>query len=92
MPPDRLPGAARRDAHLLVVVAGGAARRERVVEPEVIALRYLIRDVRERRRAFVGGNDEIGIVAVTPDDSLGRHDLAVDDIVRDIQQPADESL
>ncbi len=36
---DRLPGAARGDAHLLVVVAGRAARGEGVVEPEAVVAR-----------------------------------------------------
>src|SRR5262249_11763897 len=35
MPAHRLPGAARRDAHFLVVIAGRAARRERIAEPEL---------------------------------------------------------
>ena len=37
VPLDRLPGAAGGDAHRLVVVAGRAARGERVVEPEAVA-------------------------------------------------------
>ena len=38
VPLDRLPGAARGDAHLLVVVAGRAAGREGVAEPEAVLL------------------------------------------------------
>ncbi len=61
---DRLPGAARGDAHLLVVVAGRAAGREGVVEPEVVVARDVVGDVGEGRGALVGGDHEIGIVAV----------------------------
>jgi hypothetical protein len=52
-----LPGTARGDAHLLVVVAGGAARRERVAEPETLLERDPVRDVREGGGALVRGHD-----------------------------------
>ena len=67
----RLPGAARRDAHLLVVVAGRAARRERVAEPEAMLERDAVRGVGERRGALVGGDDEIRIVVVVAHDIPG---------------------
>jgi hypothetical protein len=38
VPLDRLPRAAGGDAHALVVVAGGAAGGEGVVEPEAVVL------------------------------------------------------
>ena len=65
---DRFPGAARRNAHFLVVVAGRTARREGVTEPEVMRDGDVVGDVGERRRAFVGGDDEIGIVAFVAHD------------------------
>ena len=46
----RDPRAARRDAHLLVVVARRAPRRERVAEPEAVLRREVVGDVGERRR------------------------------------------
>ena len=61
---DALPGAARRDAHRLVVVARRAARGEGVAQPEAVVGGDLVGDVGERRRALVGGDHEIGIVAV----------------------------
>ena len=73
---DRLPGAARRDRHLLVVVAGGAAGGERVAEPEAVLDRDCVRDVREGRRALVGGDDEVRVVLVMANDVRRRHDLA----------------
>ena len=77
---DRLPGAARGDPHLLVVVAGGAARGERVAEPEAVLDRDRVRDVREGRRALVGGDDEVRIVLVVAHDVGRRHDLAARDL------------
>ncbi len=57
MPLDQLPGAARRDAHALVVIAGRAAGGEGVAEPEAVIFGDGVRDVGERCRALVGGND-----------------------------------
>ena len=88
MPLDRFPGTASRDAHLLVVVAGRAARRKRVVKPEVIAGRYLVGHVGKRRGSFVSGNDEIRIFGIASHDILRCDDLAVNDIVGDVEQAA----
>ena len=60
---DRLPGAARGDAELLVVIAARAARGERVPEPEAVLLGDPVGGVGERRGALVGGDDEVGVVA-----------------------------
>ena len=87
---DGFPGAARRDAHPLVVVSFGAARGERVSQPETVVARHPVGDVRERRGALVGGHDEIGIVAVEPDDVPRRNDLAVDLVVHEVEEPADQ--
>ena len=57
------------DPHHLVVVAVRPAARERVAEPEIAVERDRIGDVGESRGALVGGDDEIGIVAVMDDDS-----------------------
>ena len=65
---DRLPGAARGDAHHLVVVAGRAAGGEGVAQPELVLDRNAVGDVGEGRGALVGGDDEIGIVIVVPHD------------------------
>ena len=86
----RLPRAARGDAHLLVVEADRAARRERVAEPEVVLERDLVRDVGEGRGSLVGRDDEIGVVAVVAHDARGRHRLAVDEVVGELEQRADE--
>ena len=89
---DRFPGAARGDAHLLVVVAGGAARGEGIAKPEIVRDRDLVGDVGEGRRALVGGDDEIGIVAVVAHDVGRRHDAdrSGADIVGDVEQRRDE--
>ena len=88
MPLDRLPRSARRDAHHLVVVPGGAAGGKGVVEPEAILGADRIRKVGECRRALVRGDDQIRIVRVVTLD-LGRgHDLVDEEVVGEIQQPA----
>ena len=65
---DRLPGAAGGDAHRLVVVADRAAGGEGVAEPEAVRLGDVVGDVGEGRGALVGGDDQVGVVAVVPDD------------------------
>ena len=87
---DRDPRALGGDPHRLVVVAVGAAAGEGVAEPEVALERDGVGDVGEGRGALVGGDHEIGIVAVVDDDIVGMDDLVVDDIVGDRQQRADE--
>ncbi len=87
---DRFPGAFRGDAHALVVVADRAARGERVAEPVIVLARDRVGDIRERRRALVGGDDEIRIVAVVAHAVLRMHDLAFDEIVGDVEQAVDE--
>ena len=90
VPLHRLPRAARGDAHLLVVVARRAARRERIAEPEAVLLRQPVRDVRELRRPLVGGDDDVRVVAVVAHDVRRRNDLTGDDRVGDVEQAAHE--
>ena len=90
MPLHGLPGAARGDAHLLVVIAGRAARGEGVVEPEAELLADRIGGIRKRRRALVGGDHEIGIVLVAADHILRRDHRVAVEIVGDRQQAGDE--
>ena len=90
MAADRFPAAAGGDRHVLVVVPGRAAGGKGVAEPESVLRGNCIRNVRELRGALVGGDDEVGIVAVVPHDCGGRPDLAALDIVGDVEQCADE--
>jgi hypothetical protein len=69
--PHALPRPAGGDAHGLVVVAVRAAGGEGVAQPEAARLGDLVRDVRERRRALVGGDHEVRVVAVVADDVDG---------------------
>ena len=87
-----LPRAARRDPHLLVVVAGRAAGGEGVAEPEPLLDGDAVGDVRERRGALVGRHDQVGVVAVVAHDARGRRDLASLDVVREVEEAADEGL
>ena len=70
-----LPRAARGDRELLVVVALRAARREGVAEPEVARQRERVGRVGEMRRALVGRDDQVRVVAVAPHDAGGRQTL-----------------
>lgn len=90
VPLDGLPGAAGGDPHALVVVARGAAGGEGVAEPEAVPDGDLVGDVGEARGALVGGDDQVGVVLVVPDDVRGRHDLAGHHVVGDVEQRRDE--
>ena len=92
VPLHRFPGAARGDAHLLVVVAGRAARGEGVVEPEAVIARQRIGDVGEGGGALVGRDHEIGIVAVVAHDVRRAARPALDVVVGDVEQAADQGL
>src|SRR5262249_37448038 len=82
---DALPSAASGDGHAFVVVPGGAAGGECIAQPEGVLGRDRIGDVREGRRAFVCGDDEIGVIAVATNYALRRGDAVVDDVVGDVQ-------
>ena len=90
VPPDRHPRAAGGDPHRLVVVALRPAGGEGVPEPERVLAGDRVRHVGERRGALVGGDDEVGVVPVVAHDAVRRHDPAVDHVVGDVEQPADE--
>ena len=83
MPLDRFPGAPRGDAHLLVVVSGRPPGRKSVVEPEVEFLADGVGGVGEGRRALVGRNDEIGVVAIVAHRVGRRDDRVAVEIVGD---------
>ena len=89
---DRFPGAARGDAHALVVVTHRTARSEGVAQPEAIVDGHAVGDVGERRRALVGRHHQVGIALVVAHD-LGRmHDAARRLVVGQVQKTADEGL
>ena len=69
-----------------------AAAGEGIVEPEIAAFCDSVGDVGETRRALVRSDDEIGIFAVMDDDRFRMDHLAVDDVVGDRQQRANENL
>ncbi len=90
---DRFPGAARRDAHDLVVIADAAATGKSVTKPEAIVGRDAVGDVGEGRGALVGGDDEVGVGRVPADHALRRHDLAAAvEIVGQVEQAIQERL
>ena len=87
----RLPGAAGRDAHRLVVVAGRPARGEGVAQPEAVGFGQCVGDVREGGRALVGRHHEVGIVAIVGDHRVGTHHLAGGvQVVGEVQQARQE--
>ena len=71
-----------------MVIAARAARGERVAEPVAVLLGDAVGGVRERRGALVGGDDEVGVVLVEHADVGRVHDLAVDEVVGDVEQRA----
>ncbi len=86
----RDPGAARGDAHRLVVVADRAPGGEGVTQPEAVVLGDAVGDVGERGGALVGRHHEVAVVAVVADHVARRDVLAVDQVVGDVEQPGDE--
>ena len=92
VPLHRLPGAARGDAHLLVVVALGAAGGERVAEPEAVPARDLVGRVGERRGALVRRDHQVRVVAVPADHAGRRHHPVAVDVVGHVEHARDERL
>ncbi len=92
MPLDRLPSAARCNAHAFMVVTRRAARCECVAEPMAVFDRDRVGDVRERCGALVSSDDEVRVVAIAPDDAVARNDFALDEVVGEVEQAANERL
>ena len=90
VPLDCLPGAPRRDAHRLVVITVRASGGERVAEPEPVVGRDLIGDVGEGCGALVGGHDQVWIILVVSHDLRRRDAFARLDVVRQVEQAAQE--
>ena len=91
---DELPDAARGDAHCLVVVTHRAAGSECITEPVSVFSRDRVGEIGERRGPLVGGNHEIGIIAVIADNLRRRLDPVFcrglgTDVVGEIEQTAD---
>src|SRR5690606_25629995 len=78
-------------AHLLVVIAGRAAGGEGIAEPEVVLAGNFIGDIGEGRGALVRRHDQIRIVAVIALHLGRRDDLALLEVVGDVEQAADEN-
>ncbi len=87
-----LPGAARGDGHLLVVVADRAARGEGVAEPEAVFGGDGVGVVGEGGGALVGGHHQVGVVAVVTHHIHRRGDLAADQVVGHVEQAAQVGL
>ena len=87
---DRFPRTLGGDAHALVVVTDRAAGGERIAEPEAVFGSDRIGDIGKRRRALVGSDDQIRIVGVVAHDVFRMRDLAIDDVVGDIEHAVDE--
>ena len=89
---DRLPGPARGDAHLLVVVAGGAAGGEGILQPVIQLHGDGIGGVGKARGTLVRGDHQVGIRIVVDPGAHRVDDLAVNDVVGQFQQGADIEL
>ena len=88
----RLPAAAGRDAHFLVVVTSRTTRSESIVQPEACCLGQTVCRVGEGSGALVGCHDEIGIVTIRTQRIGRRGNLATDDVVGDRQECPDVCL
>ncbi len=88
---DGFPGALGGDAHLLVVITVRAAGSECVAEPESVLGGDRVGDIRERGRALVSSNDQIGVVIVVANDITGRHQILALEIVGDVEHAVDEA-
>ena len=89
---DRFPGAARGDAHLLVVIARRPARGEGVVQPEIALLRDAVGDVGECSGALVGRHHQIGIGHVLLDHPIRGHDVVADAVFSNVQHGGNEGF
>src|SRR6202035_3434131 len=93
---DELPGSARGNAHLLVVIAGRATRRKSVAEPEPVLFGYRVGKIGEGGRALVGRDHEVGVIVV-PDNVRRRNDPMLPGLLRynvvgEVEQAADQRL
>ena len=89
---DRLPGALRGNTHFLMVVPLTAAGGKSVTKPEAVFPGKPVRNVREGRRAFVGGHHQVGVIGVVTDHVNRWHYAAFIQVVGQVQQTADECL
>ena len=87
---DGFPRSARGDAHLLVVIALAAAGGESIAKPMALLGRDSVGDVGKGRGALVGGDDQIGVIAIVPHRVVGRHDGVTIEIVGEFEQRANE--
>ena len=92
MTPHALPPAAGRNPDGLVVIPVGSTRRESIVQPKSILGRDGVRDVRERCGALIRSHDQIWIRRVEREHVLRRNRGPVDQVVRQIEQPAHQRL
>ena len=76
-----------------MVIADRAAGGEGVAEPVPVLKRQPVGDIRECRRALVGGDDEVGVIRVVAHRVRGRHDGPVRaDIIGQVEQRVDEDF
>ena len=87
---DGFPRSARGDAHLLVVIALAAAGGESIAKPMALLGRDSVGDVGKGGGALVGGDDEIGVIAIVPHGVVGRHDCVTVEIIGEFEQRANE--
>ena len=88
----RFPRAAGGDAHAFVVVAGGAAGSEGIIEPEAVLLSNAVGHIGEAGGAFVGGHHQIGVVFIAALHIGRRDNIALLEVVGEIEQRVDENL
>ena len=90
IPLDGFPGTPCGNPHLLVVVTVGTAGSEGVPEPEPVIDRDAVGDIREGGGSLVRRDHQVGVVTVPANHVLRRHNGAIDQVICQIQQSADE--
>ena len=69
-----------------MVITDRATRGERIPEPVVVFSSDAVRYIRECCGAFIGCDNQIGVVVVVTHNALRVHDFTFDDVVRNIEQ------
>src|ERR1700704_1579205 len=87
---DGFPRSARGDAYLLVVIALATAGGESIAKPMALLSRDRVGDVGKGGSALVGGDNEIGVIAIVPHGVVGRHDRVAIEIIGEFEQRANE--
>ena len=89
---DTFPGTLGGDTHFLVVVTNRAARSERIAQPVAVFDRDCVGVIGECGCSLVGRDNEVRVICIVPNHALRRYHQALDEVVCQIKQAAQEVL